>query len=101
MYLNCKSIDKTSVLPYKITSSKFKFQKKMSAIKYSSSDYLDLAVYDAAKNGSLSEVQKLVKSGGSVQMAVMGAADGHKADVGAWSLLNGGCMRWTFKEDSF
>lgn len=63
-------------------------------------DKVDQEVYDAAKAGDLKLVQELVKSGGSVQMAVMGAGDGKQGEVGQWAMENGACMLWAFKQET-
>jgi len=55
-------------------------------------------MYEAAKAGQIDEVKELFARGGSVNMAVMGAADGKQKVVGTWALENGACPLFSFTQ---
>lgn len=72
---------------------------------------LDQLVYDLAEEGNLEEVTRIVKAGGNIQMAMMGAGalleyEGKekaekKKDALAivwWGLAHGGAFLWTFTQ---
>lgn len=52
----------------------------------------DTMTLESAKLGDLEAVQKYVKAGGSVHLALIGGSDGQHKTVCKWALDNGACL---------
>jgi hypothetical protein len=57
-------------------------------------------VYEAAKKGDMELTQELVRTGGCIDMAIMGADDGQHKDIKNWAFENGASLIFGFKNES-